>query len=247
MTTASRVAIVTGGGRNIGRAIAIKLAEQGYAVVVCSRTQSEIDVTAGIIQEQGGRSAAIRADVASDDDVARVVHAARELFGRIDVVVNNAGNWLQKPVDETTRSEWDAAIGANLTGPFLMSRAVVPVLRGQGGGRIINVSSLFGLTAGSNVAAYVAAKSGLIGLTRALARELRPFRINVNAVCPGAVDTTEEAEVLEGRHYALGEHLLPRDVAETIAFLASDGASQISGAALEIPGGTDFEVRVHSG
>lgn len=243
MKTPPRVAIVTGGGRNIGRAIAIKLGERGFAVVTCSRTQSEIDITAGIIQEQGGRSAAIRADVVNEDDVGRVVSAARELFGRVDVLVNNAGSYLSKPVEETTRAEWDAVLGANLTGPYLMTRAVVPIMKGQGGGRIVNVSSLFGITPSANVSAYVAAKSGLIGFSRALARELRPFRINVNAVCPGSVDTSEEAEELDAQHYALGEHLLPRDVAESVDFLASDAGSQISGAAIEIPGATDFEVR----
>jgi NAD(P)-dependent dehydrogenase (short-subunit alcohol dehydrogenase family) len=243
MKAPSRVAIVTGGGRNIGRSIAIKLAEQGHAVVVCSRTQAEIDVTAGIIQEQGGRSAAIRADIMNEDDVTRVVAAGRELFGKIDVLVNNAGSWLHRPIDQTTRAEWEQVLGSNLTGVFLMSRAIVPVMKEQGGGRIINVSSLYGLTPGVNVAGYVAAKSGLIGFTKATARELRPFKINVNAVCPGAVDTSEEGEELEGKHYPLGQHLLPRDVAECVAFLASDAASQVTGAAIEVPGATEFEVQ----
>src|SRR5262249_32279426 len=162
----------------------------------CSRTQAEIDVTAGIIQEQGGRSAAIRADVMNEDDVARVVAAARELFGKIDVLVNNAASWLHRPIDQTTRAEWEQVLGSNLTAVFLTSRAIVPVMKEQGGGRIVNVSSLYGLTPGVNVAGYVAAKSGLIGFTRAIARELRPFKINVNAVCPGAVDTSEEGEEL---------------------------------------------------
>jgi 3-oxoacyl-[acyl-carrier protein] reductase len=236
------VAIVTGGGRNIGRAVAIKLAEQGYAVIVCARTQREIDVTAGIIQEQGGRSAAIRADVMKEDDVAKVLGAARDLFGRVDLLINNAGNYLRKPVEQTTLGEWELVLGANLTGPFLMTKAVVPFMKAQRGGHIVNVSSLFGLNPGTDVCAYVAAKSGLIGLTKAVARELRPHRILVNAICPGAVDTSEDAQELEDKYYALGEHLLPRDVAEAVAFLASDGASQISGAVMEVPGPTDFEV-----
>jgi 3-oxoacyl-[acyl-carrier protein] reductase len=242
-SSGERVAIVTGGGRSIGRAIALKLAEQGCVVVVCSRTQSEIDVTAGIIQEQGGRSAAIRADVASEDDVGRVVRASKDLFGRVDVLVNNAGNYLQKGLEQTSRSEWDWVVGANLTGPFLMTRAVVPAMRAVGGGRIVNVSSLFGVNPGSSVSAYVAAKAGLIGLTKALALELLPARIQVNAVCPGAVNTSEQAEELESQHYKVGEHLIPRDIAEVVAFLVSDQASQITGGEINVPGATHFAVK----
>src|SRR5579872_483843 len=158
-----RVAIVTGAGRNIGRAIALELHARDCAVVVCARSQSEIDVTAGIIQEQGGRSCAIRADVTSEDDMGRVIKAAKDLFGSVDFLVNNAGAYLWKKVDETSLSEWNAQIGSNLTGPFIATKAVLPLMKAQGFGRIVNVSSLFGVTPGANVAAYVAAKSGLIG------------------------------------------------------------------------------------
>lgn len=243
---AEKVAIVTGGGRNIGRAIALELHAKGCAVVVCARSQAEIDVTAGIIQEQGGRSCAIRADVTLENDIARVVKAAKDLFGRVDYLVNNAGSYLWRTVDKTSIEEWQAMLGTNLTGPFLATKAVLPLMKEQGGGRIVNVASLYGVTPGPNVAAYVAAKSGLIGLTRALARELRPFKVTVNAVCPGAVNTKDESAELEDKRWGFGEHLLPRDVAEAVAFLCSDGASQISGATLEVPGGTDFEVRVHA-
>ncbi len=241
-----KVAIVTGAGRNIGRAIALELHARGCSVVVCARSQGEIDVTAGIIQEQGGRSCAIRADVTSEEDMGRVVKAAKDLFGQVDFLVNNAGAYLWKKVDETSLAEWQAQISSNLTGPFIATKAVLPVMKAQKGGRIVNVSSLFGVTPGVNVAAYVAAKSGLIGFTRALARELRPFKITANVVCPGAVNTGDDAPDLEDSRWSFGEHLLPRDVAEGVTFLLSDHASQISGTALEIPGGTDFEVRVHA-
>ncbi len=241
-----KVAIVTGGGRNIGRAIAIELHQRECAVVVCARSQAEIDVTAGIIQEQGGRSCAIRADVTKEDEVARVVKAAKDLYGRLDFLVNNAGCYLHKTIEDTSLEEWVQTVNSNLTGPFITTKAVLPLMKAQGGGRIVNVSSLFGVMPGANVAAYVAAKSGLIGLTRQLARELRPFKITVNAVCPGAVNTSDDAVELEEKRYNFGEHLLPRDVAETVGFLLSDAASQVSGTALEVPGGTDFEVRVHA-
>ena len=243
---AKKVAIVTGGGRNIGRAIALELHDRGCAVVVCARSQAEIDVTAGIIQEQGGRSCAIRADVTSEDEMARVVKAAKDLFGRVDFLVNNAGAYLWRPVDQTTLAEWRNQIDTNLTGPFVCTKAVLPLMKAQGAGRIVNVSSLFGVHPGLNVAAYCAAKAGLIGFTQAVARELRPAKITCNAVCPGAVNTKEEALELEEKRWAFGEHLLPRDVADAVGFLLSDAASQISGTALEIPGGTDIEVKVHA-
>ncbi len=241
-----KVAIVTGAGRNIGRAIALELHARNCAVVVCSRTQKEIDITAGIIQEQGGRSAAIRADVTSEDDMNRVIKATKDLYGSIDFLVNNAGAYLWKKVEETSLADWNAQIGANLTGPFIATKAVLPIMKAQGFGRIVNVASLFGITPGANVAAYVAAKSGLIGFTRALAREVRPYKITANCVCPGAVNTSEEHVELEDKRWQFGEHLLPRDVAEAVAYFLSDQASQVSGAALEIPGGTDFEVKVHA-
>jgi len=241
-----KVAIVTGGGRNIGRAIALELHQKGYAVVVCARSQAEIDVTAGIIQEQGGTSVAIRADVTQEPDVSRVVTAAKDLFGRVDALVNNAGCYLMKSIEDTSLAEWQQTLNLNLQGPFLMTKAVLPLMKTQGSGRIVNVSSLFGVTPGSNVSAYVASKSGLIGLTRALAREFRPFHITVNAVCPGAVNTSDESDTLEDKRWPFGEHLLPRDVAETVAYLLSEAASQVSGTVIEVPGGTDFEVKVHA-
>lgn len=242
MKLKDRVAIVSGGGRNIGRAIAYRLHEQGCAVVVCARTQKEIDHVAGVIQEQGGRSVAICCDVGREDQVQRVVEATLKVFGRIDFLVNNAGNFFQKPITDTTPDEFDEAVRANLRGAFLFSRAILPELRRRGGGRIVNVSSLLALIPGADVAAYACVKAGLIGFTKALARELHSDRINVNAVCPGAVTTGDKAIELEETRWALGEQLLPRDVADVVAYLLTDGGSQITGAAIEIPGTTGIKV-----
>lgn len=242
MKLKDRVAIVSGGGRNIGRAIAYRLHEMGCAVVVIARTQKEIDHVAGVIQEQGGRSVAICCDVGREDQVQRVVDATLRVFGRIDFLVNNAGNFFQKPITDTTADEFDEAVRANLRGAFLLSRAVLPELRRRGGGRIVNVSSLLALNPGADVAAYAMVKAGLIGFTRALARELHGDRINVNAVCPGAVTTGDKAIELEETRWALGQQLLPRDVADVVAYLLTDGASQITGTALEIPGATGIKV-----
>lgn len=236
-----KVAIVTGGGRNIGAAIAYRLFEQGCNVVVCARTQEDIDHTAGVIQEQGGRAFAVSCDVGKEEDVNRVLEAARKFFGRVDFLVNNAGCYVNKPLGETTNEDFDMLVNANLRGAFLFSKAALADLKQAESGRIVNVSSLFGLIPGANVSLYSAVKAGLIGFTQALARELHGEGINVNAVCPGAVNTDTEVELDETRP-VLGRQLLPRDVADVVSYLLTDGSSQMTGAAIEIPGPTNFHI-----
>ena len=236
-----KVAIVTGGGRNIGRAIAYRLHEEGCNVVVCARTQEEIDHTAGVIQEQGGRAFAVACDVSKEKDVARVMEAALKFFGRVDFLVNNAGNYLTKPLEESTAEDFDDLVNANLRGAFLFSKAALPELKKVESGRIVNLSSLFGVIPGADVSLYSAVKAGLIGFSKALARELHADGINVNAVCPGAVNTETEIELDETRH-GLGRILLPRDVADLVCYLLTDASSQITGAAIEVPGQTNFSV-----
>jgi len=241
MRLKDRVAIVSGGGRNIGRAIAYRLFEEGCHVVVLSRTQKEIDHTAGVIQEQGGRSVAICCDVSKEEDVAKAIEATLDLFGRIDFLVNNAGAYVSKTVTETTDADFTEAVDSNLRGAFLLSRAVLPEFKRQGAGRIINIGSLFGVIPGSNVAIYSMVKAGLVGFTRALARELHHEGISCNIVQPGTVDTSESVELEETRR-TLGDHLLPRDIADAVAFLMMEGSSQITGAVIDIPGSTGFKV-----
>jgi len=236
-----KVAIVTGGGRNIGAAIAYRLFEEGCNVVVCARTQEEIDHTAGVIQEQGGRAFAVNCDVSKEEDVKRVLDAAVKFFGRVDFLINNAGNYFSKPFAETTAADFDTLVNSNLRGAFLFSQAVLPELKKVESGRIVNMSSLFGVIPGSNVAGYAAVKAGLIGFTKALARELHADGVNVNAVCPGEVDNETEVETDETRR-GLGRVLRPRDVADVVAYLLTEGSSQITGAAIQVPGQTDFSV-----
>lgn len=243
MQLSDKVAIVTGGGRHIGAAIAYRLHELGCKVVVCARTQEEIDHTAGVIQEQGGQSIAVNCDVGKPEDVQRVIDACLKFFGRVDFLINNAGNYVSKPILETTLADFDESVNANLRGAFLFSKAAIPELRKAPSGRIINVASLFGLIPSSNVALYCSVKAGLIGFSKALARELHSEGINVNAVCPGAVTWAEDQVVeLEETRHVLGSHLLPRDIADTVAFLLTDQSAQITGAAIEIPGATGFLV-----
>ncbi len=236
-----KVAIVTGGGRNIGAAIAYRLFEEGCNVVVCARTQEEIDHTAGVIQEQGGRAFAVNCDVSKEEDVKRVLEAAVKFFGRVDFLINNAGNYLSKPFAETTAADFDELVNSNLRGAFLFSQAALPELKKVESGRIVNMSSLFGVIPGANVAGYAAVKAGLIGFTKALARELHADGVNVNAVCPGEVDSETEVETDETRR-GLGRVLRPRDVADVVAYLLTEGSSQITGAAIQVPGQTDFSV-----
>lgn len=240
MKLKDKVAIVTGGGRNIGRAIAYRLHERGCQVVVCARTQKEIDHTAGVIQEQGGRAFAVACDVGNAEDVARVREAALKFFGRVDFLINNAGNFINKSLNDTTVAEFDETVSSNLRGAFLFSKELLPELE-KSNGRIVNVSSLFGLIPGANLSVYSAVKAGLIGFSKALARELHPLGINVNSVCPGAVTTDTETELDETRPN-LGRSLLPRDVADVVCYLLTDSSSQITGAAIEIPGMTGFRV-----
>lgn len=243
MELKDKVAIVTGGGRHIGRAIAYRLNELGCQVVVCARTQKEIDHTAAVIQEQGGRSMAVHCDVSKLEDVERVIQATLKFFGRIDFLVNNAGNYVEGPLEDATLEDFEASIASNLKGAFLFTRAVLPHLKQAESGRVVNVASLFGLVPSANLALYSMAKAGLIGFTKALARELHPEGINVNAVCPGSV-TTDEDEVieLEETRPVLGSRLIPRDVADVVCHLLTDHCSQITGAAIEVPGATGLQV-----
>lgn len=245
MSLQNKVAIVTGGGKGIGQTIAFKLAAAGVRVVVCSRTQKDIDHTAGVIQEQGGQAAAICADVAKEEDVARVIEGTIKVFGPPTLLVNNAGNYIYKSVGECSLEDWNKSIHVALTAPFLFIRGCLPHMKEAGYGRIVNVSSLFAVNPHTkNLSGYCAAKSGLIGLTKQLSYELRGDHININAVCPGAVNKDDDD--LEKERYKFGEHLLRRDVAESVHFLLSDAASQISGAVLDIAGGTGFETKVHA-
>lgn len=245
MKLAGDTVIVTGGGQGIGQTIAFKLAKMGARVVVCARTQKNIDHTVGVIQEQGGQAAAICADVTVEADVKRVIDGTLKVFGKPTLLVNNAGNYIYKALADTSLEDWNASIQLGLNAPFMFVKACLPHMRAAGYGRVVNISSLFGAHPYTkNLAGYCAAKSGLIGFTQALAHELRPDKINVNVVCPGAVNS-DDAE-LEKQRFKFGEHLLRRDVAETVAFLLSAQSSQISGASIEVCGGTGFETKVHA-
>jgi len=239
-----KVAIVTGGSRGIGAAIAASLAEAGAAVVVSGR---DADRLAGVVREieaSGHSALAVVADVARREDAERLVDAAKQRFGRIDILVNNAGVTRDALLVRMKDEDWDRVLEINLRGAFLMTRAVAKaMLRQKSGGRVINIASAAGAMGNVGQANYSASKAGLIGLTKALARELAHWSILVNAVAPGLIETDMIAAIpAEARkalldQVPLGRVGAPREVAEVVRFLAGDGAAYITGQVIHVNGG----------
>jgi len=240
-----KVAIVTGAGQGMGRAVAERLAAAGARLVVDDLNIESAERTASSIKSQGGGALAIAADASSREDVRLMVESALDAYGGVHILINNAGVLRPTPVIDIEEDEWDLVVNVNLKGTYLCSREVLPAMRKAGWGRIVNFSS----TAGKNVstvggAHYTAAKAGVLGFTRHLASEEARHGITVNAVCPGLIDTEMvRATISDSRAKAhadsfpiarLGE---PREVAELVAFLASDRAAYITGASLDINGG----------
>jgi NAD(P)-dependent dehydrogenase (short-subunit alcohol dehydrogenase family) len=259
MLLKEQVAIVTGGGRGIGRAIARKFAEQGAAVVVTARTNSEILEVSGEIQKSGGKAAAIQADVSREAECDKIVRETRRIFGTVHILVNNAG--ILGPVqlaEKVEPREWDKVIAVNLRGPYLLSRLVLPQMYQRGSGSILNIVSVAAKSAFQMNSAYAASKAGLIGLTHTLAAESARKGVRVNALSPGPVSETVMFQELgrslaEHFHSTMGEMsarmfggiLQGRpQTAEEIAcaalFLVSDQSSAITGQTLNVDGGMAF-------
>jgi 3-oxoacyl-[acyl-carrier protein] reductase len=240
---AGRTAIVTGGSRGIGRAVAGLLVEDGAAVVVSGRDADRLANTSRELEALGGSVLAIVADAGQREDADRLVEAARERFGRIDILVNNAGMTRDTLLVRMKDADWDEVMRVNLRGAFAMTRAAAKVMIRQKSGRIVNVASTAGVMGNAGQVNYSAAKAGLIGLTKAAARELAHWGILVNAVAPGLIDTdmvaTVPAEAREAllRQVPLGRMGTGREVAEVIRFLAGDGATYVTGQVFHVNGG----------
>ncbi len=217
MNLQGKSALVTGGGRGIGRAIALALAGEGCAVAVCARTAAEVEETARLIEAAGGRALPIVSDVSSESDAESTVARALGAFGGLDVLVNNAGVFALAPVVETTVEEWDRVMAVNARGTFLFSRAALRHMRERGAGAIINITSTAGKRAYAEQSAYVAAKHAVQGFTKALALEAQAYGVRVHAVCPGVVATRMSAVT----HADRPDRMQPEDVARAVVYLLS--------------------------
>lgn len=251
MLLKGRTAIVTGGGRGIGRAIARKLAGEGAAVLIASRSSKETEAVAAEIQQAGGRAKAVAADVSKQADCEKIVRAAREAFGAISILVNNAGILGPvAPAEGTTPQQWDEVIAINLTSAFLMSRLVVAEMYAAKAGAILNISSIAAKAAFQMNGAYAAAKAGLLGLTRTLAAEGARKGVRVNAISPGPTGDTNMWQNLAGQLGPMSAHVVDgilqgrlqttEEIAAAALFLVSDQASAITGQTLNVDGGMAF-------
>ena len=237
-----RVAIVTGAARGLGRAIAQRLYERGAAVAVNVRDRDRAE---SLAQSLGERAIAIPGDVAADGVPEAMVEATLARFGRVDILVNNAAFARSTRFPDLTVDEWRTAIDVNMTAPFVLTKAVVPAMKKAGYGRIINISSSAGRTVSTlGGAHYTASKAGMLGLTRAAAKELGKYGITVNAVCPGMIDTelTHENATPELLERLAASYPIPRlgtavEVADLVCFLASEQAGYMTGTSLDITGG----------
>jgi 3-oxoacyl-[acyl-carrier protein] reductase len=231
---AGRVALVTGAGRNIGRAIALSLADAGAAVVLNARSsRSEIEAVASEIKE----SLPFIADVTDDAAVRKMIEATLKRFGRLDILVNNAALRAVEPIESIDLKRWREVTGVILDGAWNCARASLEALKKSGGGSIVNIGGLSAHTGAAGRPHVVAAKEGLVGLTRALAHDLAPHNVTVNCVVPGHIETARTSPSANHKASPLGRRGKPEEVAAAVRFLAGPGARYITGAVLHVSGG----------
>ena len=240
-----RIAIVTGAGQGIGRAIARGFAREGAGVVIADVNEESANTVKNEIEAGGGRALVIRTDVSNEISVRAMDKKSLEEFGTVDILVNNAGIFPTSSVEEMSEEDWDRVIGTNLVGAFLCSRAVVPKFLEQGSGRIISLTSGRAFQGAKHGAHYAASKAGIIGFSKSLALELAPHGITVNVICPGITDTaqprghqTEEEMYAQGQRIPLGRIGQPEDLVGPAIFLASGAAAFVTGQTILVNGGS---------
>ena len=261
MKLENKTAIVTGGGRGIGKGISICLAEEGADIVLADIDMQSAEQTAGEIEAMGRRALVLRTDVTRGDEVQAMVARALDAFGRIDILVNNAGVVGERrglPLSNLQEEDWDICYGVNLKGIFIVCKEVVPHFMEQGAGKIINIASVAGRQGEEAIPHYSASKAGAINFTQSLAKELGPHNINVNCICPGLLWTpmwrklegmftgATSAEAVERRQVfeaavkqftPLKREQTPEDIGKLAAFLASEDARNITGQSINVDGG----------
>ncbi len=241
-----KVAIVTGGGRGIGKAIALSLAEAGAKVVVCSRTQKEIEEVAAEISRKGGKALSLAVDLTANEQLENLVNTAVKEFGRIDILVNNAARSFLRSLLDLREDGWDKVFNTNVKAVWLLSRLVARKMVEQKSGRIINITTVGAEKAELGMAAYGCSKAALKMLTRCMAREWAQFGINVNAVGPGLTRTDFSKPIWSNpevaKHVAMaipkGRLAEPEEIVGAVLFLASDAAGFITGQSIYVDGGT---------
>jgi 3-oxoacyl-[acyl-carrier protein] reductase len=243
MKIEGRVALVTGASQGIGQATALALAKHGAKLALAARNEQKLEELAQQIKMSGGQATAFVMDVADEEQIKSGVKSALAQFGKIDILINNAGITRDQLVMRMKRADWDAVLNTNLTSAYLCTQQVIGSMLKQRWGRIINVTSVFGQTGQAGQANYAASKAGLIGLTMAIARELASRNITCNAVAPGFIETgmtlilSEEFKQNALKMIPLGRVGVPEDVAQAVCFLASEEASYITGHVLNVNGG----------
>jgi len=243
MTLSGRVALVTGASQGIGRACAVKLAQLGAAVAVAARNQEKLIELVQHINAGGGKASAVPLDVCDEGQIKAAFKDALAQFGKIDILINNAGITHDQLVIRMKRTDWDSVLNTNLTSAYLCIQQVIGSMLKQRWGRIVNITSIFGQMGQAGQANYASSKAGLIGLTMAIAREVASRNITCNAVAPGFIETgmtagmSDEFKQNAVRNIPLGRVGSPEDVANAVAFLASDEASYITGHVLNVNGG----------
>jgi dihydroanticapsin dehydrogenase len=245
---AGKVSLITGGGTGIGRGTALAFAREGAKVAVAGRRMDKLQEVVSEIKAAGGEAIAVACDVSRAVDAQNAIRKTVEAFGKLDVLVNNAGVLSVSTIEEIPEDEWDRLIDANLKGPFLMCRAALPEFRKAGGGAIVNVGSVLGLVAMKKRAAYCASKGGVTLLTKAIAIDHGHENIRANCICPSIVETelvsqlfnTPDGDRVKRERLAtipLGRMGRPADIAELAVYLASDESSWLTGAAIPLDGG----------